>query len=80
MGTAGSIIQRLFCRLWECLQVEFCIIDASATFPPLHIDYFRFLYVAVMVWAGDQQPTTQKPNLAHYFCFVILFYVIYDFK
>ena len=111
-GTAGSSIQRLFCRLrewappeapfrgcsagfgnghrWEhhpeaalrlrdCLHVGLCITGASAT-PPLHVDCFRFLYAGVMVWAGDQQPTTQKPNLAHYFCFIILFYVIYFFK
>ena len=66
-------------RLRDCLHVGLCITGAAAM-PPLHVDCFRFLYAGVMVWAGDQQPTTQKPNLAHYFCFIILFYVIYFFK
>ena len=96
MGTAGSTIQRLLCRLRERAPLGASSRGCSAGFgnvskwacasrvlqplPPLHVDCFRFLYVGVMVWAGDQQPTTQKPNLAHYFCFIILFYIIYFFK
>ena len=39
-----------------------------------NVDYFRFLYVGVMVCVGDQETTTQKPNPAQYCCFIILLY------